>query len=125
MMQPRYQIFLTIAILLTGFWSLEAQVLNGNLTLRTQSEVNAFDFTEISSTLYINSQGLEHDRISDLNPLSKLENVKVHFIITDTDLPNLNGLDNLSQIGNWLQIENNPQLQNLDGLSSLNSVRQH
>ncbi|MEJ2595346.1 MAG: T9SS type A sorting domain-containing protein [bacterium] len=114
----------------------------GDVTLSSQAEVDAFDCTLITGNLTINGGD-----INDLSPLSSLTSVGGTLeiisnyslfsldglssltlvggdlnIALNTDLLSLNGLSSLSSVGGDLEINNNLDLNNLNGLSSLSSV---
>jgi hypothetical protein len=95
----------------------EAQVYNGNLTLSTQAQVDAFAWTEIKGNLTI--RGANITNIDSLNSLTFVE--KYLSIYDNPSLTNIDGLGNL----NWvfsLGIWDNDALTNIDGLAGLTSV---
>ena len=116
---------LSIYILLLGcFLSLfmltedKAQVITGNVTLSSQSEVNAFSGTSITGYLYISGAD-----ITDLTPLSSLTSVGGNLKINnDSTLQKLDGLTNITSVGGGLDVDDNSVLQNLDSLSSITSI---
>ena len=71
------------------------QVCEGDFTLNTQAEVDAFNCTEVTGNL----------------------------IISGGDITNLDGLSELRRVGKDLRILNNPILKNILGLSSLASIK--
>ncbi len=96
----------------------KAQVINGNVTLSSQSEVNAFSGTSITGYLYISGAD-----ITDLTPLSSLTSVGGRLKINnDSTLQNLDGLSNITSVGNGLDVNNNSVLQNLDSLGHITSL---
>src|SRR5690606_24969062 len=102
---------------------LKAQCPAGNVSLTSQTEVDAFatnypNCTEVSGNLTI--QGAN---ITDLTPLSNLTSVGEYlYIYNNSSLTNLDGLSNLTSVGGFLSIHNNLSLTNLNGLSNLTSV---
>ena len=117
------RIVLVIFVLLTTSY-LRSQVFNGNLTLATQAEVDAFNYTSVTGFLTIGSTSFNTSSdITNLNGLSELTSVGSSggIWILNNPLTNLNGLSNLQSTG-LLIIEQNPFLINLNGLSGLLSV---
>jgi hypothetical protein len=98
----------------------EAQVLNGNITLNTQADVDAFDYTEVKGIIFVNS--LFTGSITNLNGLSELTKCNSLLIATNPNLTSIIGLANLQTVGENLVFSRNNKLTNLDGLSSLTSV---
>jgi len=111
-----------------------AQVFNGPLTLSTQSEIDTFNFTEVTGQLTISESS--SGGIENLNGLSTLISVGGGLLIdNNTALTSLNGLDNLTSVGSTgtapigtgedivgLQISNNQMLNSIEALSSLSSI---
>src|SRR5688572_25806820 len=93
----------------------------GDVTLSTQAEVDAFNYTYVTGTLTISGND-----ITNLDALSALTEVGALIITQNGSLTNVNGLSALQASGgsSWpaVNILNNPVLTNLDGLSSLTSV---
>lgn len=99
----------------------QAQVFTGNLTLRTQAEVDAFTYPEVTGTLWISGG----DEITSLAALHTLTTVGKDVFIRDNDaLTNLDGLNNITTVGDDLTIAINPALTSLDGLSNLTAVKE-
>jgi hypothetical protein len=92
----------------------------GDLSLHFQSEVNAFNYSEVTGSLTINGSD-----ITDLTPLSSLtsvgENLRVYY---NTVLSSLSGLENLVSL-RGLIIYNNPALTNLSGLNNVALIEGH
>lgn len=88
----------------------------GDVTLSTQAEVDAFNYTYVTGTLTISGND-----ITNLDALSALTEVGALIITQNGSLTNANGLSALSQVGG-VYILNNPVLTNLDGFSSLTSM---
>ncbi|MEO1053750.1 MAG: Calx-beta domain-containing protein [Bacteroidota bacterium] len=87
----------------------------GNVTLTTQAEVDAFDCNILVGRLTINGSD-----ITDLTPLQSLTRVDFGvFIVNNPNLTSLAGLEHLESIQNTLLISNNPGLTDLSGLSGL------
>ncbi len=76
-----------------------SQIYNGDLTLRTQAEVDAFGYREVTGNLFIQDDGNGHD-----------------------DIVQLNGLRHLVSVGGTLSVRKNAALMDVDGLSALISV---
>lgn len=110
------------------------QVFNGPLTLSTQSEIDAFNFTEVTGQLTISESS--SGEIQNLNGLNTLMSVGGGLLIDgNTALTSLNGLNNLTSIGSTgsapigtaegivsLQISNNQMLSSMEALSNLTSI---
>lgn len=94
-----------------------SSIYNGNLTLSTQAEVNAFNYTEITGFLFISGND-----ITDLTPLNSLTAVGRLGIGSNPALTSLSGLDNLTFVGDELDISSNPVLTSLSGLDNLTNV---
>lgn len=118
----------------------------GNVTLTTQAQVNSWNsnYTYIVGNLTIDGAD-----INDLAIFQELDSIEGKFKIQNTELANLNGLQNLKKVTNsfvlWgnnslidnsalenltdlgadLSILNNAIMPNLDGFSSLNTVGTH
>ncbi|AXG70629.1 internalin-A [Kordia sp. SMS9] len=96
-------------------------IYNGNISLVSQSELNAFgalNYSTINGNLQI-GQYEANSNISDLTPLMSLTNVNGSLRITDNAmLSSLNGLENLvsTQV---LTIQSNTSLQSITGLSNI------
>ena len=111
---------LSIAILVTlPSWA-SAQIFNGDLTLSTQAQVDAFNYTEVTGWLTIGSSLSD---INSLQPLSKLTKVGGDLRINHNDqLQDLQGLENLINIEDGFYIENNASLTSLQGLKNLTTT---
>ena len=105
---------------------------DGDITLSSQGQVDAFDCTTVVGNLTISGAD-----ITDLNQLTGLIIVGGSLIIIDNPLlENIDGLSSLTSVGGgensrnpalpfveqMLNIEQNPLLTNVNGLSSLTSV---
>ena len=130
---------ITLSILLIVVIILHAHSQNnvsfpGDVTLSTQAEVDAFNYTDVTGTLTISGND-----ISNLDALSALTHVGSGLIISDnTSLSNVNGLSALGTVkadpgtvNNGIKISGNQFLTNLDGVffpdgspSSNNNQRQ-
>jgi hypothetical protein len=97
-----------------------SDIYTGDLTLNTQSEVNAFHYKEVTGDLVISDLAVEV--ITDLSPLSGLETVGGDFIIEYTGLEDLTGLSSLQEVDGYVEIWENTDLKSLEGLSSLSTV---
>src|SRR5215470_7207956 len=116
--------FFTAMLLI--FLNSSAQVYNGNLTLATQADVDAFNYSEVTGVLSIGGLGTS---ITNLDGLSTLTKVDLSLLIVfNNSLTNIDGLSNLTSVGkssgstNALVISNAPLLTNLDALSNLQYV---
>ncbi len=98
----------------------KAQVINGGVTLTSQSEVNAFTGTSITGPLYIGAT--DGSDITDLTPLSSLTSVGGLQVVNNPSLTSLDGLNNITSVGGLLEIYYNHALTNLNGLSSITSL---
>ncbi len=97
-----------------------SQVYNGNLTLNTQADIDAFNYSEVQGNLII-EESISGD-ILNLGGLLSLEKVEFDLVIKDNLMLNdLMGLNNLREAGNLI-VENNAEITNLIGLSSLTSA---
>ena len=96
-----------------------AQPCQGDVTLSTQTEVNAFACTEVTGRLTIDSVG--PDEITSLAGLGNLTSVGSLAIISNPELTSLAGLESLTSVGG-LRIWSNSALTSLTGLENLASV---
>jgi hypothetical protein len=107
----------------------------GMITLETQQEVNDFGalcYTKIDGTLNIIDLETTSDKITDLTPLSNLNEI---YTLTYPDslygtlriqtslLSNLQGLNNIKKVSRVI-IEANESLESLEGLEGLESIDQ-
>lgn len=92
----------------------KAQVYNGNLTLSSQAEVDAFNYQEVTGQLAIHGAD-----ITNLNGLSELKQCRFLEIQNNSNLTSLIGLANLEQVWQLLIIDGNLKLTTLAGFSSL------
>ena len=100
---------------------IRGQVYNGSLTLSSQAEIDAFNYTSVKGPLII--QEISPGSITNLNGLSELTTVEFSLEIrSNSVITNLDGLLNLVSVGGNLQISHNSALSNLDGLSNLVSA---
>ncbi|MDH7447669.1 T9SS type A sorting domain-containing protein [Aquimarina sp. 2201CG14-23] len=100
---------------------LAQNVYNGNLTLTSQAEVNAFNYSEIQGNLTIRET--IPGNIIDLSTLTSLEKLEGGlFVKSNKNIQNLNGFSNLTAVNGTLQIEGNANLENLSGLSGIERV---
>lgn len=88
-------LYITIIILigLSLMNNIHAQTHSGNLSLRTQEEVDNFQYNYIDGALSISGRD-----ISNLEGLSILDSVSGHFNIQSTKLASLNGLQGLIKV---------------------------
>ena len=111
---------LIIASLLLISFNSKAQVYTGNLTLNSQTQVDAFNYTSVTGILSIGS--LFSGAITNLDGLSELTTVGARLMIDHTSITNVDGLSNLTSVKTFLIISNNPPLTNAGGLSHLSAV---
>ncbi|MDX2070766.1 MAG: LamG domain-containing protein [Haliscomenobacter sp.] len=92
-----------------------AQVHNGDLNLYTQTEVDAFNYSEVNGNLFISGAN-----VTNLNKLTSLKKVK-SLSVNATKIVNFQGLQNLKTVDNYVYIQSNNDLTSLIGLSGLNT----
>ena len=98
-----------------------AQTYTGNLTLSSQTEIDDFNFTEVTGDLTINDT--DDGNITNLIGLRELTQIGGFLNVgNNISLTSLNGLVNLIQIGGELRIQTNGSLVSLSGLESLKTV---
>lgn len=131
-MRKRFFLMLCLQSLLflCFFSKVNAQVLNGNITINTQAQIDAFNYTSVTGN--VNIIELTPGAIQNLDGLSELTLIGGFLQIENTTtLTNINGLSNLTSIGSdppappvtgFLAIEKNRALTNVDGLSSLTYI---
>src|SRR6185503_2036281 len=135
---------ITALLLFTSFSNLIAQVYNGDLTLTTQAQVDAFNYTSVTGNLTIeesvpgnivNLNGLSeltavgkslnipgNSALNDLNGLSNLTSIEGELFISGSALTDINGLNSLTKIGGNLYLKINAVLVNISGLNGLISI---
>jgi hypothetical protein len=95
-----------------------AQVCQGDITLSSQAQVDAFVCTQVLGTLTISGND-----ITNLNGLSSLTRIRERLLITNnTNLKTLDGLPVLDSVGRGIEIHDNPQLETINAFSSLTIV---
>lgn len=92
----------------------------GDVILSSQEEVDDFEAKYPNCTQTEGSLILLYD-ITDLSPLSKLQNIGTHLAIYETPLTNLNGLSSLTSINGGIEIGSNFELEDISGLKNINS----
>jgi hypothetical protein len=116
--KPILSIFIFFLCCLTFVTKSNAQIFTGDLSLDSQAEVDAFNFSEVTGDLLIKGSD-----IVNLSPLSTLTSVGERLNVDHNPLlTNINGLSALTSVGGTLFVWSNAALTNLDGLSSLTSV---
>lgn len=95
-----------------------SQVFQGDLTLRYQTQVDTFDYQEVTGKLTIESSG-----VTDLTPMLGLKRVGDLKIYNTRSLESLDGLDSLHTIETELLISRNDLLKEIDALAQLESVK--
>ncbi len=99
-----------------------AQICVGDVELKTQEEVAAFNCSEVMGNLLIGDYDNEDD-VRDLTPLLELTSIGGYLSIGGSAvLKSLDGLNNVSTVGGNLTFNYNPSLESLDALESLTSV---
>lgn len=99
-------------------FGVQAQTFSGDLTLSSQSEVDIFNYSEVSGNLTI-----EGADIVDITSLSILTFIGEDLIIQNNDLlANLNGMQNLVSIGGDLEIFSNTLLVSIDDFQNVTSI---
>src|SRR5688572_31282180 len=101
-------------------------IFEGDVTLTTQAEVDAFQFTEVTGVLTISGSD-----ITDLSSLIYLTRVDQLVVRGNASLVHVAGLAALTQVGltgnsafkTAIDISDNPALTNLDGLSGLTTAQ--
>jgi hypothetical protein len=92
-----------------------AQIHTGNLTLTSQAEVNAFDYSEVTGTLSISGAD-----IVDLSPLSPLTSVGKYISISNnTALVVAEGFENVTDVGWGISVYNNTNMVSFSGFDAL------
>ncbi len=98
-----------------------AETSTGDLTLRSQTDIDGFNFTEVTGNLTIND--VTAGDITNLDGLSELSQIGGNLTITsNATLTSLSGLDALTDIGGFLDISANTSLASLNGLEMLDSI---
>jgi hypothetical protein len=108
------------------FTTLEHREYQGSAYLYSQNDVDAFGaecYTQVTGSLVI-----EGMNINDLSGLSCLQHVAggngyQGFIIRNTSVTSLNGLNNLREVFGLMVIDNNEGLTTLEGLNKLRHAR--
>lgn len=117
----RKQVFFFVGLLMSLTVSVAQQVHVGDLTLRSQEEINMFNYSEIQGNLTI--QESQSGDITDLAPLETLEILGGGlFIIKNNNLQNLFGLSGVTTVNGNLEIMNNPDLIDISSLSIIERV---
>ncbi len=109
-------VFTLLLALVTTFS--HAQTHLGNLTLSSQTEIDDFNFTEVTGDLTINDT--DDGNITNLRGLRELTQIGGNLSIESNDsLTSLSGLEMLDFIGGRLIISENPALIDFCAISSL------
>jgi len=127
-MKPLFTLFISFVFFMSQFSSdLNAQC-TGDITLTTQSEVNAFSCSNWMGNLIIQDDPMNGDNITDLTPIFNnvaggLVTVSGDFELIDCDfLLSLNGLQGLTDVGGNFEISFSSILVNIDFFPLLQSV---
>jgi hypothetical protein len=126
-MKKRIIFFLAVLLSVSSAFqqTAAAQVFEGNISLRSQGQVDSFPYScgcsSISGNLFIDGADID-----DLSPLAGLSAVGGHlWMLNNASLAGLGGLSGLAAVGGDVWIRFNPALASLDGLSALSSVGGH
>ena len=111
----KLQVLVIALISMLSVSSAFAQVHIGNLSLASQAEVNAFNYSEVTGSLSISGAD-----IVDLSPLSILTSVGSYISISDNAaLLVVDGFENLIDVGGGIYVYTNPQLVSFSGFGAL------
>ncbi len=113
-----------LSLFMTMLWLniyVNAQTYSGDLTLATQSQINSFNYSDISGKLTIGLKQGSSD-ITDLAPLSKLQSAGSLYILNNNSLSSLKGLEGVTAIGKVLYISSNDALKNMKGLHNVKTI---
>ncbi|MFY0594503.1 hypothetical protein [Roseivirga sp.] len=123
--------FLTLVIFLASISACSSDdppqtelVFRGDLFLNTQEALDDFiveGYTTVIGDVRIGSNDGQESNITVINPAS-LTNIQGILEIANTNLVELNGLNQLQEISGSLFIHDNPLLINFDGLENLKSL---
>lgn len=107
-----------------SFIKAKAQCPEGNVTFIYQQDVAHFvvaypNCTHVTGNLGIGEFGNPNTTINDISSLSSITTIDGNLIVSNTSLPNLNGLQNLNNVGGNLFLAFNNQLTSVDQLSNL------
>jgi hypothetical protein len=95
--------------------SASAQTYTGNLSLASQAEVDAFNYTDINGSLTVSGAD-----IVDLSPLSVLSSVGSYISIShNASLVAVDGFESLTFLGGGLFVYSNPNLVSFSGFGAL------
>lgn len=95
----------------------------GNLSLKTQVELDAFNYKHVTGKLTVGACNFGYDKIKNVSNLKILESVGSLTLCNNWNLNSLEGLENLTYIDNRLLITNNKKLISLNGLNNLSNVK--
>lgn len=110
----KIKLFTTFILCITSIHYGMAQVHTGNLKLYTQADVNAFNYTKVIGNVVL--YGNNNNRITDLTPLSNLEEVTGDLLIQYTSVTSLSKLKNLKKIGGQFFLARNNKLEVISDL---------
>ena len=106
---------LTVLFSMLTFSSALAQTFTGDLSLSSQAEVDAFDYSEVTGSLTISG-----DDIVDLGPLSALTTVGEYLSIShNPTLVVVDGFENLTDVGWGIYVYYNAELVSFSGFDAL------
>ncbi len=113
----RRWLLLSVMAMTMLFGSAQAQTYFGDLLITQQSEIDNFNYTEVTGYVYITGTG-----IANLDGLSELTTVGNYFFLFNTNVEHVDGLGNLATTGDFLYFVTNPLLTEIDGLSNFTSA---
>ena len=120
---------LTDSVTITQEAALPDYIYTGNITVTTQTEVDALSTTlagktRIDGNLTIGyASGNSLSNITDLTPLSNMTHITENLRIQQNgELENLNDLNNLQTIGGYFAVSSNAQLTTLGNFSDLQTI---
>ena len=108
-------VVLIASIIMLSISSTLADTYVGNLSLASQAEVDAFNYSDIAGSLTITGAD-----IVDLSPLSALISVGAYLSIShNSALVVVDGFDNLTSVGWGIFVHNNANLASFSGFDAL------
>lgn len=115
-----------------------SKIYSGSLNFSTQSQVDSFDYTEVTGNLTVQGAGITNldglnslnkmggyinlsslSNVTELSGLSNLKETGGIYIQSLTNLKNLAGLENIETVAGTLQITNNTKLRSLCALADM------
>jgi hypothetical protein len=94
--------------------------------IKTQTELNQASFLTKEDAIYLGDANTHTDKIHDLSPLSVIDSILAFINITNTNVVNLNALNNIKSTGNpittGISLVNNSLLNDITGISNYNGA---